>query len=448
MSVPTDPIPQLPSNEVMLLKWAIFVALGGTMSSPYDVDPLPQYPNNEIILMKYLISAIAAGGGGGGGTGDVVGPALAVDSQIAVFDGVTGKLIKDGGKTIAQLAVLTANTFTGQQIISLNGAASTPPDTLTGTWFTGGSATTTKPQFLIEPTGTTSTGWSTAGTGVGVNAPAAFAGKLADFQVAGVRALSVNADGSLLMAGGNAVEVWNTVATGSNGSRALHFNNYFILNDGNGNGLFTTTNTGGGVGQFNIGSKLSLSSSGNCATALGDVPLFAKAAATLQMGIDAAGVTNQTFTAANRITSDGVGANLTIAGGNGRGGAGGSLILGAYQTAGAGTAGTFSPIITLDTSLGATFVNGSTLTMDNVILSATSNQGFTIGAATTDLLSFFGGTRRAQGAGVSAPTGSASVGLDLIDVAGLNTVIGSIQTAITDIIARLNVATGCSLIAN
>lgn len=37
----------------------------------------------------------------GSGSGDVVGPAGAVNLRIAVFDGVTGKLIKDGGKTIA-----------------------------------------------------------------------------------------------------------------------------------------------------------------------------------------------------------------------------------------------------------------------------------------------------------------------------------------------------------
>lgn len=39
-----------------------------------------------------------------GGSGDVVGPASAVDSRIAVFDGVTGKLIKDGGQVISGLA--------------------------------------------------------------------------------------------------------------------------------------------------------------------------------------------------------------------------------------------------------------------------------------------------------------------------------------------------------
>lgn len=40
----------------------------------------------------------------GGGEGDVAGPESAVDERIAVFDGITGKAIKDGGKTLAELA--------------------------------------------------------------------------------------------------------------------------------------------------------------------------------------------------------------------------------------------------------------------------------------------------------------------------------------------------------
>lgn len=39
------------------------------------------------------------------GSGDVVGPASAVDDRIATFDGTTGKLIQDGGVTVAQLRV-------------------------------------------------------------------------------------------------------------------------------------------------------------------------------------------------------------------------------------------------------------------------------------------------------------------------------------------------------
>lgn len=42
-----------------------------------------------------------APGGGGGGSGDVVGPSSAVADRIATYNSTTGKLIKDGGKTIA-----------------------------------------------------------------------------------------------------------------------------------------------------------------------------------------------------------------------------------------------------------------------------------------------------------------------------------------------------------
>lgn len=41
--------------------------------------------------------------GGSAGSGDVVGPSSAVNNNIAVFDGITGKLIKDGSSTIAAI---------------------------------------------------------------------------------------------------------------------------------------------------------------------------------------------------------------------------------------------------------------------------------------------------------------------------------------------------------
>ena len=47
------------------------------------------------------------------GSGDVVGPAVSVDSNIALFDGITGKLLKDGAKKISDLAPLASPTFTG-----------------------------------------------------------------------------------------------------------------------------------------------------------------------------------------------------------------------------------------------------------------------------------------------------------------------------------------------
>ncbi len=88
---------------------------------------------------------------------------------------------------------------TGDVTLALNGAASTPPLDVTGTWFTGGTSTTTKPQVLIEPAGATSTAWSTSGTGLGVNAASGFVGNLLDLQVNGSPKTRVRSDGSLII---------------------------------------------------------------------------------------------------------------------------------------------------------------------------------------------------------------------------------------------------------
>lgn len=47
---------------------------------------------------------------GGVGGGDVVGPASSVADRIALFDGTTGKLLKDGGKTIPDLSIIDVQT--------------------------------------------------------------------------------------------------------------------------------------------------------------------------------------------------------------------------------------------------------------------------------------------------------------------------------------------------
>ncbi len=49
-------------------------------------------------------------GGGGGGSGDVVGPASSANDRLAAFDGVTGKLIKDSGATVAGIVALIPTT--------------------------------------------------------------------------------------------------------------------------------------------------------------------------------------------------------------------------------------------------------------------------------------------------------------------------------------------------
>jgi hypothetical protein len=108
---------------------------------------------------------------------------------VALVAGSSGQVVYNNAGAYAGLSTVTTDgtnvTLTGRFISSLNGAASAPPGAFTGTWFTGGTATTTKPQVLIEPTGTTSTAWSTSGTGLGVNAVSAFAGQLLDLQING-----------------------------------------------------------------------------------------------------------------------------------------------------------------------------------------------------------------------------------------------------------------------
>ena len=53
-------------------------------------------------------------GATGSGAGDVSGPASAVADRIAVYNGTTGKVIKDGGKTIAELEPVIAEGTTAQ----------------------------------------------------------------------------------------------------------------------------------------------------------------------------------------------------------------------------------------------------------------------------------------------------------------------------------------------
>jgi hypothetical protein len=110
---------------------------------------------------------------------------------VGLVGGSSGNLVVNQSGAYAGVANSSVDNATGditlgsRFISSLNGAASAPPGTFTGTWFTGGTATTTKPQVLIEPTGATSTAWATAGTGLGVNAASGFAGNLLDLQLNG-----------------------------------------------------------------------------------------------------------------------------------------------------------------------------------------------------------------------------------------------------------------------
>jgi len=90
----------------------------------------------------------------------------------------------------------TSPTAAGLQV-SVPGSSSVSGEKLDGTWFTTGSATTNKPQLLVEPAGTSSSGWSVAGTGLGVNAANGFSGRLLDLQVNGSAKAYFDSTGTL-----------------------------------------------------------------------------------------------------------------------------------------------------------------------------------------------------------------------------------------------------------
>jgi Phage tail repeat like len=69
----------------------------------------------------------AIGAGSGSGTGDVVGPASAVDDRIATFDGTTGKLIQDSGTLISGLA-LASHTHPQSDVTGLVAALAAKSD--------------------------------------------------------------------------------------------------------------------------------------------------------------------------------------------------------------------------------------------------------------------------------------------------------------------------------
>ena len=205
-----------------------------------------------------------------------------------------------------------------------NGALSAPVLSGTGTWITGGTATTTKPYALIEPTGTTSTGWDTAGTGLGINAAAGFAGKLADLQIAGVTKFNVAVNGNTRLAGNGYAWVLDTNTSPNQLTFSANGVAAFGAVDGNG---------------LKGGQKVL--SAGTVVTAASDLFLTRPAAATWQHGEqDAASPVAQTIQVQSVVagTTNTAGQDWSRYGSKGTGtGAGGSH---KWYTSPAGSTGT------------------------------------------------------------------------------------------------------------
>ena len=120
-------------------------------TAPITVTSTTVCPNlNASLLEGHAASYFAVAGSGG--SGDVVGPSGATADSIAVYNSTTGKLIKDGGSTIAQIPLLAGRSG-GQTLIG--GTAASDNLTLTSTSNGTLGKITTASQF--ESTITTGT---------------------------------------------------------------------------------------------------------------------------------------------------------------------------------------------------------------------------------------------------------------------------------------------------
>ncbi len=250
--------------------------------------------------------------------------------------------LPDATTTLAGLAV--ANTFTAVQVIQETVGASAL--TLTG-------ATQTSSFPVLNATQTWNAG-AVAFTGIKLNitnTASATTSLLLDLQVGGTSSFNVSRSGNITSP--NNI-TWANV--GGSTTIQMHTSG-FLVNV---------------LGDYSVGDTF--------------ITLRGKSTAgCVLLGKDAAGVQNQFLTAASRITSDGVGANLTISAGNGRGAAGGSLILSYYTTAGAATIGTLTTALTLDTTGLFTIADGVNFAMNGTT-------GTKWGTATSQKQSFWNKT--------------------------------------------------------
>ncbi len=212
---------------------------------------------------------------------------------VGLVAGSSGQLVYNNAGAYAGVPS-SAIGATGDVTLALNGAASTPPLDVTGTWFTGGTSTTTKPQVLIEPAGTTSTAWSTSGTGLGVNAASGFAGNLLDLQVNGTSQLSASSAGALRFTTGSKISTKVQLSTGSAAGLYARAGTILCASDG------TTEGFQASLSGVLVRSSAEYSwSSGDPDTGGGDVRLFRDAAGILAQRN---GTNAQTFRVYNTYT--------------------------------------------------------------------------------------------------------------------------------------------------
>ena len=238
--------------------------------------------------------------------------------------------------------------------VSLAGAASTPGEQIDGAWYTSGTGATNTPQLLVQPSGTSSSTWSTHGTGLGVNAVLGFNGNLLDLQVNGTSVFAVSSTGTITGTISNGSVDWAAPSAIGSGTPAA--------------GTFTALAS---TGYAQSSGNFAMSGTGTLTTGTGNVSL-----------------NGATTVAANQ--------NLTMASGTGQ-----------FSQTYTGTAN--AATITAN-SLGvgnAALTVGSSSTAAGIVTGISSSL---TGAATTNVAGYFSATGATNNYGLLVPNGYVGIG--------------------------------------
>lgn len=219
----------LGSNAVAAAGQVASIGASGTSPGFYsylDTDSVARVR----IGMDVTNTASLAFGAGGASARD----AFLYRLSSAVFNMGSSVTLSDatlnlGGLNTTGTITLSNLTLTG------NGAASRSVELYSGTVFTGGSGTTTFPQILIQPTGTTAvTTWSTSGTIIGTNVVSGFAGNFLDFHTAGAASVYRVGTGGVVVSNGSStilaatsIPAGGTAGVGYKFSSATNFGIFF-----------------------------------------------------------------------------------------------------------------------------------------------------------------------------------------------------------------------------
>ena len=140
----------------------IIIKNSAALSDPSDSGKTELYIDSTSKTLASIddTGTVVIYGAVGVGAGDIVGPASSVDSQVALFDGISGKLLKDSGLTLT-------GSNTGDQTTVTGNSGDTNALKSATTTINVSSATAPTIGQVLTATGASAATWQAAASGSG-----------------------------------------------------------------------------------------------------------------------------------------------------------------------------------------------------------------------------------------------------------------------------------------